>query len=166
MLAGNGADANALEPFLPDGLRGRLFGVARLNPREATPAQVHAAALEVRETHKRAEEAALLAEVEARAGEGWAVNGVGDTLAALHRGQVRTLLVSADASEPGWRCSGSGRLVRSPAECRAEGEALPVVDVIDDAIEEALRQHVSVNVVYGREIAAGVHGLAALLRFK
>jgi peptide subunit release factor 1 (eRF1) len=43
---------------------------------------------------------------------------------------------------------------------------MPVVDVIDDAIEEALRQHVAVNVVYGRETSERVHGLAALLRFR
>ncbi|MCU0621936.1 MAG: hypothetical protein MUC69_10590, partial [Gemmatimonadales bacterium] len=166
VLAGTGADAQALEPFLPDGLRDRLYGTARLNLREVTAAQVHAAALEVREAFKREEEAALVGLVEARVGEGWAVDGIDDTLAALARGQVRTLLVSADASAPGWRCGSSGRLVRSPAECRGEGEPQPVVDVIDDAIEEALRQHVAVNVVYGRETSERVHGLAALLRFR
>ena len=166
VLAGTGADATALAPFLQATLHERLFGSTRLNPKELTPAQVHAATLEVRETHKRAEENALLDQVEARAGERWAANGIRDTLRALAHGQVRTLLVSADASMPGWRCSDSGRLVIALADCRGEGEPVPVVDVVDDAIEEALRQRVEVNVVYGREQAGRVDGLAALLRFR
>ena len=43
---------------------------------------------------------------------------------------------------------------------------MPVVDVIDDAIEEALRQRVEVNVVYGREQVERISGLAGLLRFR
>jgi len=166
VLAGTGTDASALEPFLQASLRERLFGSVKLNPRELSASQVHVATLDVREAHKRAEESALLDEVDARAGEDWAVNGLRDTLRALARGQVRTLLVSADASMPGWRCGESGRLTISAADCRGEGDPVPVVDVIDDAIEEALRQRVEVNVVYGREQAARVDGLAALLRFR
>jgi peptide subunit release factor 1 (eRF1) len=166
VLAGIGADASALAPFLQASLQQRLFGSARLNPKELTPAQVHTATLEVREEHKRAEERALLDVVATKEGEGWAVNGVRDTLRALARGQVRTLLVSADASMPGWRCAGSGRLVINLADGRGEGEPVPVVDVIDDAIEEALRQRVEVNVVYGREQVERIDGLAALLRFR
>jgi peptide subunit release factor 1 (eRF1) len=166
VLAGIGADATALAPFLQASLQARLFGSARLNPKELTPALVHAATLEVREEHKRAEERALLDIVETKEGEGWAVNGVRDTLRALGRGQVRTLLASADASMPGWRCAGSGRLAINLADCRGEGEPMPVVDVIDDAIEEALRQRVEVNVVYGREQVERIDGLAGLLRFR
>jgi peptide subunit release factor 1 (eRF1) len=166
VLAGIGADASALAPFLQASLQARLFGSARLNPKELTPALVHAATLEVREEHKRAEERALLDLVETKEGEGWAVNGVRDTLKALGRGQVRTLLVSADASMPGWRCADSGRLAINLADCRGEGEPVPVVDVIDDAIEEALRQRVELNVVYGREQVERIDGLAALLRFR
>jgi peptide subunit release factor 1 (eRF1) len=166
VLAGTGADATALAPFLQASLHERLMGAARLNPKELTAAQVHAATLEVREAHKRAEESTLLDLVQAKEGEGWAVNGVRDTLRALAHGQVRTLLVSADASMPGWRCTQSGRLTLGAADCRGEGEPVPVVDVIDDAIEEALRQRVEVNVIYGREQGERITGLAGLLRFR
>ena len=88
------------------------------------------------------------------------------TLQALSRGQVRTLLVHADASEPGFRCGDSGRLARTERECRGEGEPVPVLDVVDDAIEEALRQGVDVNVVYEPEARDAIDGLAALLRFR
>ena len=44
-----------------------------------------------------------------RLGAGWAVNGVAATLGALARGQVRSLLVNADAAMPGLRFSDTGR---------------------------------------------------------
>jgi peptide subunit release factor 1 (eRF1) len=131
-----------------------------------TPAQVHEAALTARADWKRAEERLLALEVRQRAGERWAVQGVDATLAALSRGQVRTLLVSADASMPGFRCGHSGRLVRLEGHCRGDGQPVPVVDVIDDAIEDALGQRVAVHVILEPDAAAEVDGLAALLRFR
>jgi peptide subunit release factor 1 (eRF1) len=43
---------------------------------------------------------------------------------------------------------------------------VPVLDVVDDAIEEALRQGVDVNVVYEPEARDAIEGLAGLLRFR
>jgi peptide subunit release factor 1 (eRF1) len=43
---------------------------------------------------------------------------------------------------------------------------VPVLDIVDDAIEEALRQGVDVNVVYDPEARSAVDGLAGLLRFR
>jgi len=40
------------------------------------------------------------------------------------------------------------------------------LDVIEDAIEEALRQRVTVNVVFEPAAKQAIHGLAALLRFR
>ena len=40
------------------------------------------------------------------------------------------------------------------------------VNKVDDAIEEALRQGVDVNVVYEPEARDSIQGLAALLRFR
>jgi peptide subunit release factor 1 (eRF1) len=166
LVAGPGADAAALTPFLHASLQERLVASLRLNPREVTPSQVHEAALEARERFKREEELLLAEEVRQRAGEGWAVQGIDATLKALARGQVRTLLVAADASEPGYRCGSSGRLVRDDRECRAEGEGVAVVDVIDEAIEDALGQRVEVNVILEPEAALQIDGLAGLLRFR
>jgi peptide subunit release factor 1 (eRF1) len=166
LVAGPGADAAALVPFLHPSLQDRMVASLRLNPREVTPAQVHEAALAARTEYKRSEERLLAEEVRQRAGEGWAVQGIDATLAALARGQVRTLLVSADASAAGFRCGNSGRLVQHDAQCRGDGQAIPVVDVIDDAIEDALGQRVEVNVILEPDAAAEVDGIAALLRFR
>jgi len=166
VLAGTGTEAGAVEPFLHTYLAERLIGTTRLNPKEATPAAVHAATLAVRQAWERETERGEVSEMIEALGSRWSVNGLDSTLRALSRGQVRTLLVHADASEPGFRCGTSGRLTRSERECREEGEPVPVLDIVDDAIEEALRQRVDVNVVYDTEARSAVDGLAGLLRFR
>ncbi|MBI1723923.1 MAG: peptide chain release factor 1, partial [Gemmatimonadetes bacterium] len=96
---------------------------------------------------------------------GWATNGVESTLRALARGQVSTLLVDHDAEVPGFRCAGSGRLTEDAASARGEGEPLPVADLLDDAIEDALRQRARVAVVRGAPTRR-FDRLAAILRFR
>jgi peptide subunit release factor 1 (eRF1) len=166
VLAGPGPDAGAVKPFLHSYLAERLIGTARLNPKDVTLSSVHTATLAVREEYERTSERAQVHEMLEGVGTGWAVNGVTPTLRALSRGQVRSLLVDADASEPGFRCGDSGRLAVTERECRGEGEPAAVLDVIDDAIEEALRQGVDVNVVYEPEARAAIAGLGGLLRFR
>jgi peptide subunit release factor 1 (eRF1) len=166
VLAGPGPEAAAVEPFLHSYLVERVLGTARLNPKEATPARVHEATLAVREAWERDSERALVREMREALGSGWSVNGMTPTLRALSRGQVRALLVHADAGEPGYRCADTGRLALSERDCRGEGEPTPVLDVVDDAIEDALRQGVDVNVVYETEARDAIEGLAGLLRFR
>jgi peptide subunit release factor 1 (eRF1) len=165
VLATIGPDAAALIPHLHTYLRDRVIGTLRLNPKETSEAHVHAATLAARADAERKSEAVLVEKLEDAHGTGWAVNGLKPTLAALAKGQLRSLLVNADRDAAGFRC-GSGRLVLSDSECGAEGKGTPVVDVIDEALEEALRQRVSVEVVHSPEAAARVDGLAGLLRFK
>jgi peptide subunit release factor 1 (eRF1) len=166
VLAGTGTEAAAVEPFLHNYLVERVIGTAKLNPKEATPALVHQATLAVRETWERDSERAIVHDMQEGLGSGWSVNGMTPTLRALSRGQVRALLVHADAGEPGFRCAETGRLTIAERDCRAEGEPVPVLDVVDDAIEEALRQGVDVNVVYEPEARDAIEGLAGLLRFR
>jgi peptide subunit release factor 1 (eRF1) len=166
VLAGPGPEAGAVKPFLHTYLLERLIGTTRLNPKDVTLATVHEATLAVREQYERASERRQVGEMLEAVGSGWAVNGITPTLRALSRGQVRSLLVDADASEPGFRCGDSGRLALTERECREEGDPVPVLDLMDDAIEEALRQGVDVNVVYEPEARASIEGLAGLLRFR
>ena len=166
VLAGVGKEAAAIEPFLHPYLAERLIGVAKLNPRAVTPAMVQETVLEQRQIWERAQERLLVQELHEKAGTGWAVNGAAGTLKALSRGQVRVLLVQADAMLPGFRCSDTGRLTLAARDCRLEGDPVPVLDVVDDAIEEALRQSVEVNVVYDEEANESIDGMAALFRFK
>lgn len=166
VLAGAGSDASALEPFLHNYLADRLIGVARLAPKDATPQNVHQLTMEVREAHARASEHRHIEELHEGLGTGWALNGVDETLKALAKGQVRTLLVNADASRSGFRSMTTGRLATGAVDLKPDGEVVPTLDVIDDAIEEALRQRVALDVVYDDDARHAVDGLAALLRFK
>ena len=136
VVAGIGVDAAALLPHLHTYLHDLVLGVVRLNPKRVTAAEVREAALSLREERERAWERAHAEAVREGVGSGWAVNGIEPTLKALERGQVRTLL--ADGQDDDRR--------------------------IDDAIEEALAQHVQVDVVYDERARRVVDGLAGLER--
>jgi hypothetical protein len=166
VLAGPTDYTGALARFLPDRIRERHFGTIRLNPTAASPAEVQAAALAAVENRARSTLAAELLALENAFGTGWAVNGPREALRAVHRGQARTLYIREDLSGAGFRCADTGRLVLAKAECRAEGEPRPVLDLVDEAIEEAL--HLGTRVVMVPETLAAemLDGLAATLRFR
>jgi len=166
VLASAGNEAESLRMFLHPYVAGKVVGTARMPRRKASIQTVHATALEIREAYERKLERHLVAEMLLGQGSGWAVNGIAPTLDALAKGQVRTLLVRADASVPGFRCGVTGRLTLNARDCRSLGDAIPVPDVIDDAIEEALRQRVDLDVVFEPDAAETINGLAALLRFR
>ena len=166
VLASAGNEAESLRMFLHPYVAGKVVGTARMARRKASIGTVHATALEIREAYERKLERHLVAEMLLGQGSGWAVNGIAATLDALAKGQVRTLLVRADASVPGFLCGVSGRLTLNPRDCRSLGDAIPVPDVIDDAIEEALRQRIDLDVVFEPDAAETINGIAALLRFR
>lgn len=166
VLAGTGTEAGAVAAFLHPYLAERLMGLVSLNPKEAKPAVVHEATLATRAQFEKESERTVAHELEDAKGGGWGVDGIEPTLRALGRGQIRTLLVDADAQGPGFRSGKTGRLGLSAHELRADGEVVPVLDIIDDAMEEALRQRVNVEVLYDENAREHVKGLAALLRFR
>jgi peptide chain release factor subunit 1 len=138
VVAGVGVDAAAVVPHLHTYLHDLVLGVVKLNPKRATAAEVHEAALALRDERERAWERAHAEAVKEGMGTGWAVNGVEATGKALARGQVRTLLADGHDDDPR----------------------------IDDAVEEALRQRAQVDVLYDERARRAVDGLAALLRFR
>lgn len=166
VLAGPGAEAGAVEPHLHPYVAKLVLGTVRLNPKAVTAGDVMDAVLSLRRAREREWEQEHVRALSEGLGDGWAVNGVEESLLALARGQVRTLLVDAARSRPGYRCRGSERLTLTANGCADEGGAEGVPDVIDDAIEEALRQHAYVDVVEDPRARREVNGLAALLRFK
>jgi peptide chain release factor subunit 1 len=138
VVAGVGVDAAALLPHLHTYLHDLVLGVVRLNPKAASLPEVREAALALRDERLRAWERAHAEAVREGVGTGWAVNGVEATLKALARGQVRTLLADGHDDDPR----------------------------IDEAVEDALRQHAQVDVLYEQRSRRVVDGLAALLRFR
>jgi len=166
VLAGIGDASDAVEPHLHPYVARLVMGSTRINPKTASVSEIVDAVLEVRAASERRYEAEHVASLQEGLGTGWAVNGVGDVLQALQHGQVRTLLVDPTAEQPGFRCSLTRRLGLTEQTCEAEGTAELVPDVIDEAIEEALRQGGHVEVVEDEGARSGIAGLAALLRFK
>ncbi len=138
VVAGIGVDAAALLPHLHTYLHDLVLGVAKLNPKSVTAAQVREAALSLRDERERVWERTHAEAVREGVSTGWALNGVAPTLKALERGQVRTLVVDGLAED----------------------------HAIDDAIEDALTQRAQVDVLYDERARRAVNGLAALLRFR
>ena len=166
VLAGPARTVKEQARFLPRDLASRVLGTAHLNPTAATPADVRRVALEVRTSWERSRDAAVVSEVEQAVGTGWAVNGARPTLRALARGQVRVLVVPAGQAGHGYRCAESGRLVLATGDCRGEGDAALVPDLVSEAVDGALQQRVEVVVIDEPELRERVDGLAALLRFR
>lgn len=166
VVAAPANEASGLEPFLHNYVADRLIGLARLAPKDATPAAVHQLTMEVKAAHARASEARHIEDLAEGLGTGWAVHGVRETLNALSQGKIRLLLVRGETILPGFRSMKTGRLSTLARDLREDGEVTPTVDVIDDAIEEALRQRVALDVIYEPEVAEAIDGLAGLLRFK
>ena len=165
VVGGLGVDASALLPHLPTPLRERVLGVLRLAPKKVGAAEVRERALELLAESASSGAAAAVAELRSLAGSGLTTDAIEPTLRALSRGQVRTLIVDGDAVVPGYRWSGSGRLAESANGSRGEGELVPLADLLDDAIEDALRQRARVAVVRGAD-ARRFDRLAAILRFR
>ncbi len=165
VLASSGSAASAVLPHLHPYVRKAVLGTAKLNPKDVTAAEVMETVLEVRRQSERTWEAEHIRELKEGLGTGWAVNGIEATLAALAKGQVRTLLVDPTVARDGYRCSVSGRLTTLEEMCDQEGTAGHIPDVVDEAIEEALRQGGHVDVVEDQKAQASLDGLAALLRF-
>jgi peptide chain release factor subunit 1 len=166
VIGGPGQEPQALARFLDRSLADRLLGTVRFNPTALTEAQVYAATIDVRAASLRAAERRRVSEMLEAVGNGWAVNGLRETLEALFRGQARALLVRADVEIPGFRCAHTGRLVRQAGECGQGDSVVPVPDLLDDVIEEALAQRVPVSVVRDPDAASEIKDLAATLRFR
>jgi peptide chain release factor subunit 1 len=166
VLAGIGTGSEAVEPHLHPYVASQLLGSVRVNPKAVTPAKVLEAVLQTRARSERAGEAEHVREMQEGLGTGWAVNGIDSVLRALGSGQVRTLMVEPTVERSGFRCAGTGRLTLHRNDCDGEGEADRVPDVVDEAIEEALRQGAHVEIVEDATVRSEIDGLAALLRFK
>ena len=138
VLGSVGVDAGAVIPHLHTYVHDLVFGVVKLNPKQATAAEVRDATLVLREERERAWERTHAEAAKDGVPRGWAVNGVDVTLKALSRGQVRTLLADGHDDDPR----------------------------IDEAVEDALAQRAQIDVLYDDKARRVVDGLAALLRFR
>jgi len=89
-------------------------------------------------------------------------------LKALARGQVKILLVKEGFSSAGFICPESGILSveKKKRLCPEDIEPIAVVDVVDDAIEEASRQKSEIDILSNKKTSKKIDGIGAILRFK
>jgi peptide subunit release factor 1 (eRF1) len=166
VLAGPLKHTAALRQALPPHLAAHLLGTVRANPTSITPAQVETIVLEAAEAQERTTVERQLAALKEGLGTGTAVDGPRETLLALARGQVRQLFLRAALEGSGYRCATTNRLALSESECAGEGAPLPLHDLADEVVEEALRQGIEVITIEDEESARTIDGFAATLRFR
>jgi peptide chain release factor subunit 1 len=132
------------------------------------PDEIVEKALDLLEARERSNEKRLIKEFEQKLVSELAVNGLEATLKALMMGQVRILLVSEGFTHSGFICPESRVLVLEKSDnlCPEGKTPIPVIDIVDEAIEEALGQGAEVEVVFDEEAKKKVYGIGAILRFK
>ena len=95
-----------------------------------------------------------------------AVRGVGATLSALTRGEAQTLLVEDGFEMPGFMCYDCHYPDLAEGACPHCHKALaPCPDVVDEAIELALRKNCEIEHVRGPTALREAGRMGALLRF-
>jgi peptide chain release factor subunit 1 len=103
---------------------------------------------------------------EARAATGRAVAGMGETLTALEANRADTLVVLAGLWATGVRCTSCGHLDTGGKRCAVCGSAVEEVpDLVEVAVEKALRQQCRVESVEASAQLERLGGIGALLRF-
>jgi peptide subunit release factor 1 (eRF1) len=165
LLAGPKAAVAALQRALPPALAERLIGTTRLNPTAITPALIARAARAAQGGQEPVTERTLVRAVDRGVGNGRATNGPRETLRALAKRQVRTLLTAPGATLQGFRCAGSKRLVLAAVECVEEGKPMRVHNLLDQAIADARAQDANIVEIHDPELAKQIDVMAALLRW-
>jgi len=168
LLGGTDKNVSEFSHHLHSYLRDRLAGTIIADVNKIKPYQVSEVTLDALEISKSDKEKRLLVEFENKLGSRYAVNGIKPTLKALARGQVKILLVKEGFSSPGFICPESGILSveKKKRLCPEDIEPIVVVDVVDDAIEEASRQKSEIEIFLDRKSRKKIDGIGAILRFK
>jgi peptide chain release factor subunit 1 len=87
---------------------------------------------------------------------------------ALEQGRVNILLISKDASIPGWiceRCQNIHERRAPPEECPHCGGPTSEVDVVEELYELSQRTNAEVDFVEDSDFLDSVGGIGALLRY-
>lgn len=153
-----------LHPYLKQ----RWAGDFHCEPAKATVAEVLAQTLEVEDQAEWQHERKLAAELVQKArASNLAVAGVSATLGAVASGEAQTLLVEDDLELPGYVCYSCHFSSLEPRNCPHCGKPTePCPDIVDEAIELALKKNCQVEHVRGPTALREAGRMGALLRFR
>jgi peptide subunit release factor 1 (eRF1) len=166
VLAGTPEMTSELRGLLPKRLALLVVGAITL-PLDAPSADVLAAASRLAEEYERSGETITAKAVMTAAAKNEnAVAGLARTLNAVNHGRVWQLVYSAGFRPAGFECTKCSALVTlGRSECAYCGGRLQVVhDVVERAVEHALRSGARIEVVRGEASAALKGGIAAFLK--
>lgn len=131
-----------LHPYLAERLCGRVE-VGASAPLDA----VRDAVLSLDEELERQRADTRVHELKEAIGADRGVAGLDPVLEALHQQRVTRLLVSDGYADRGWECGGCGRLAEVGRSCPSCGDEMSsVADVVEEAVEVALRRGCGVEV--------------------
>ena len=153
-----------LHPYLRERLAGRIdIDVENTSPEDVRRTAAERIAVVARER----EDQALGRLAELFGSNGRAASGLADVLTAVHEQRVETLLVDRGYTAPGVCCPQCGLLGgEGLLECPADGTPTERREnVVEAAIERAIRQSANVHVVRDRPELASHGHIAAILRF-
>jgi len=168
ILAGNPEALAQIKELLPKHLLGQMIGEFPADM-EATPKEILTRSLGIVAEADQAQEEEMVRDAITAAAKGGAgVVGLADTLYALHRAQVRTLLLAENYHAPGYVCGNCGFVAAEKVEpcpfCNQNAiTASP--DIANRAIEKALQTGADVNIVRENEELSRAGGIAAALRY-
>jgi peptide subunit release factor 1 (eRF1) len=168
VLAGTLELTTEFEDLLPKRLALRVIGTLALDA-DATPADVLEATLVVTQKYERDTEEQTVKEVVTSAAKSrQAVVGLGNTLKKINEERVWQLIYSEDFHSPGFECPKCAALFSiERGSCLYCGAALVRVnDVVERAVERALRGEARIEVVRGEAAASldNAGGIGAFLR--
>ncbi len=155
-----------IEGYLHPYLRERLVDRISL-PTSASLDQVRQAAIDIEIEVDRDEEAAAVERLRSAVATGKrGVAGLDPVLEALGAHRVQSLLVSDGFSQSGWRCGDCGALRTLGRQCPGCGSEMhQIEDVVEEALDEALRQSCAVRVCVGNADLDVLGRIGAHLRY-
>jgi peptide subunit release factor 1 (eRF1) len=170
LIGGTDEAVAELRDHLPKALRERLAGEVTVSVNDNHDV-ILARALEVEQAVERRIEAERVAALfDATFGTKQGVLGLDDTLEAIVEQRVWILVMEEDFRQPGFECPNCQYLVAIlTAHCPLCDTRLePQVDIVERAVERALDQKATIEVLRGEaRQALAAHGhIGALLRYK
>jgi peptide subunit release factor 1 (eRF1) len=168
ILAGTPEITSEFQKLLPKRLASRVIGAID-TATDASPERLLAAAEPIAKKYEHDTEVKLIEEIVTEAAKRKkAVTGLSNTLHAINQARVWRLVYSDEFRSPGWECSKCAALFSAerPSCLYCGAVVRPVPDVVEHAIEHALRKGAGIEVVTGdaSEALINAGGIGALLR--
>jgi peptide subunit release factor 1 (eRF1) len=168
ILAGTPEITTEFQKLLPKRLASRVIGAVDIAT-DTSPERLLASAEPVAQKHEHEMEVRLIDTIVTEAAKRKkAVTGLSNTLNAINQARVWRLVYSDEFSSPGWECPKCAALYGIERKsCIFCGATLhPVPDVVEHAIEHALRKGAAIEVVTGdaSEALINAGGIGAFLK--